>query len=146
MATSDRLGFAARSAGSLAKPKTHSSLRFTAAFVPPQPSFHHSLLNLTLQESEKSGLFSPCVTHIFLNLAPRKAKSFSNPHPDAFNTHILLSSARTSTAQTFDAGEAQLQTKVVDGVLLADRAFLEGWVRARPQDTGPRWRLAGVEL
>ncbi|KAI1493942.1 hypothetical protein F5X96DRAFT_619166 [Biscogniauxia mediterranea] len=32
------------------------------------------------------------------------------------------------TLLSFDAGEAQVQTKVVDGRKLADRAFLEEWV------------------
>ncbi|KAI5917515.1 hypothetical protein F4810DRAFT_40011 [Camillea tinctor] len=42
------------------------------------------------------------------------------------------------TLLSFDAGEAQVQTKVVDGRKLADRAFLEEWVRREAARHGRR--------
>lgn len=45
---------------------------------------------------------------------------------------------KVPTLLSFDAGEAQVETKVVDGRLLADRAFLEEWIRAEARRHGGR--------
>ncbi|KAL8409367.1 hypothetical protein RB594_007703 [Gaeumannomyces avenae] len=60
--------------------------------------------------------------------------------PDMQRANLALDYMITSvpTLLSFDAGEAQLETKVVDGRLLADRAFLEGWVRAEALRHGGR--------
>lgn len=60
--------------------------------------------------------------------------------PDVQSANLALEYMITSvpTLLSFDAGEAQLETRVVDGRLLADRAFLEGWVRAEATRHGGR--------
>lgn len=42
------------------------------------------------------------------------------------------------TLLSFDGGEAMTQTKVVDGRKLADRAFLEEWIRTEAERRGGR--------
>ncbi|KAI0886101.1 uncharacterized protein GGS22DRAFT_124156 [Annulohypoxylon maeteangense] len=42
------------------------------------------------------------------------------------------------TLLSFDAGEAQVRTKITDGKRLADRSFLEDWVRIEAQRHGGR--------
>ncbi|KAL1837355.1 hypothetical protein VTJ49DRAFT_3966 [Mycothermus thermophilus] len=42
------------------------------------------------------------------------------------------------TLLSFDAGEAQVLTKVVDGKKLADRRFLEEWIRTEARRRGDR--------
>jgi hypothetical protein len=42
------------------------------------------------------------------------------------------------TLLSFDAGEAQVQTKVSDGRQLADRRFLEEWIRNEARRHGNR--------
>lgn len=42
------------------------------------------------------------------------------------------------TLLSFDAGEAQTDTRVVDGRKLADRAFLEEWIRNEARRHGGR--------
>jgi hypothetical protein len=42
------------------------------------------------------------------------------------------------TLLSFDAQEAQTQTKVSDGRLLSDRAFLEEWIRTEARRHGGR--------
>jgi thiol-disulfide isomerase/thioredoxin len=42
------------------------------------------------------------------------------------------------TLLSFDAGEAQVETKVVDGRKLADRRFLEEWIRTEARRHGNR--------
>lgn len=42
------------------------------------------------------------------------------------------------TLLSFDAGEAQVETKVVDGNKLKDRNFLEEWIRTEARRHGGR--------
>lgn len=42
------------------------------------------------------------------------------------------------TLLSFDAGEAQVETKVVDGNLLKDRRFVEEWIRKEARRHGGR--------
>lgn len=45
---------------------------------------------------------------------------------------------KVPTLLSFDAGEAQIATKVVDGRQLADRRFLEEWIRTEARRHGGR--------
>ncbi|KAI0848233.1 hypothetical protein F5Y00DRAFT_239502, partial [Daldinia vernicosa] len=51
--------------------------------------------------------------------------------PDIMSSSLGMDFMVTSipTLLSFDAGEAQISTKVTDGRKLADRAFLEEWIR-----------------
>lgn len=42
------------------------------------------------------------------------------------------------TLLSFDAGEAQVQTKLADARRMSDRAFLEEWIRAEARRHGDR--------
>lgn len=42
------------------------------------------------------------------------------------------------TLLSFDAGEAQVRTKITDGRKLADKAFLEDWIRNEAKRHGGR--------
>ncbi|KAL8381091.1 hypothetical protein RB595_005396 [Gaeumannomyces hyphopodioides] len=66
--------------------------------------------------------------------------------PDMQRANLALDYMITSvpTLLSFDAGEAQLETKVVDGRLLTDRAFLEDWVRAEALRHGGRGGGGGL--
>ncbi|KAL2269425.1 hypothetical protein VTJ83DRAFT_1609 [Remersonia thermophila] len=50
------------------------------------------------------------------------------------------------TLLSFDAGEAQVLTKVVDGKQLADARFLEAWIRAEARRRGQRGAGGGSLL
>lgn len=48
------------------------------------------------------------------------------------------------TLLSFDAGEAQVETKVADGTRLRDRRFLEDWIRTEARRHGGRGGGGGV--
>lgn len=48
------------------------------------------------------------------------------------------------TLLSFDAGEAQVETRVADGKKLRDRAFLEEWIRTEARRHGGRGGGVGV--
>jgi thiol-disulfide isomerase/thioredoxin len=60
--------------------------------------------------------------------------------PDIMSAGLGLTYAINSvpTLLGFDAQEAQIQTKVSDGRLLSDRAFLEEWIRNEARRHGDR--------
>lgn len=60
--------------------------------------------------------------------------------PDVMSAGLGLTYMINSipTLLSFDAGEAQMQTKVTDGRQLADRKFLEEWIRNEAQRHGSR--------
>jgi len=60
--------------------------------------------------------------------------------PDILADGLGLTYMITSvpTLLSFDAGEAQMETKVTDGRLLANREFLESWIRREAQRRGNR--------
>ncbi|KAI1079634.1 hypothetical protein F5B20DRAFT_159089 [Whalleya microplaca] len=60
--------------------------------------------------------------------------------PDVMSDGLGMTYMITSvpTLLSFDAGEAQVQTKITDGKKLADRAFLEEWVRNEARRHGGR--------
>ncbi|KXX82602.1 Thioredoxin M-type, chloroplastic [Madurella mycetomatis] len=60
--------------------------------------------------------------------------------PDVMSAGLGLTYMINSvpTLLSFDAGEAQVQTKVTDGRQLADRKFLEEWIRAEARRHGNR--------
>lgn len=55
---------------------------------------------------------------------------------DSLSTQYMITSI--PTLLSFDAGEAQVQTKVADGRKMADRAFLEEWIRNEARRHGSR--------
>ncbi|KAI0008663.1 hypothetical protein F4779DRAFT_628354 [Xylariaceae sp. FL0662B] len=60
--------------------------------------------------------------------------------PDVMGDGLGMTYMITSipTLLSFDGGEAQVQTKITDGKKLADRAFLEEWVRNEARRHGGR--------
>ncbi|GAB1312113.1 Thioredoxin domain-containing protein [Madurella fahalii] len=60
--------------------------------------------------------------------------------PDVMSAGLGLTYMINSvpTLLSFDAGEAQVQTKVTDGRQLADRKFLEEWIRSEARRHGNR--------
>lgn len=60
--------------------------------------------------------------------------------PDVMSAGLGLTYMINSvpTLLSFDAGEAQVRTKVTDGRQLADRKFLEEWIRTEAQRHGNR--------
>lgn len=60
--------------------------------------------------------------------------------PDVMSAGLGLTYMINSvpTLLSFDAGEAQVQTKVSDGKKLADRKFLEEWIRNEARRHGNR--------
>lgn len=60
--------------------------------------------------------------------------------PDIMNGGLGMTYMITSipTLLSFDAGEAQTTTKIADARKLADRAFLEDWVRTEARRQGGR--------
>lgn len=60
--------------------------------------------------------------------------------PDVMSAGLGLTYMINSipTLLSFDAGEAQVQTKVSDGRKLADRQFLEEWIRNEAKRQGNR--------
>jgi hypothetical protein len=60
--------------------------------------------------------------------------------PDIMSDGLGMTYMITSmpTLLSFDAQEAQVQTKIVDGRKLADRRFLEEWVRNEARRQGGR--------
>ncbi|KAH6630149.1 hypothetical protein B0J18DRAFT_91334 [Chaetomium sp. MPI-SDFR-AT-0129] len=61
-------------------------------------------------------------------------------HPDVMSAGLGLTYMINSipTLLSFDAGEAQVQTRVSDGKKLADRGFLEEWIRNEARRHGNR--------
>lgn len=60
--------------------------------------------------------------------------------PDVMSSGLGLTYMISSvpTLMSFDAGEAQVETKVVDGNRLKDRRFLEEWIRTEARRHGGR--------
>jgi len=60
--------------------------------------------------------------------------------PDIMAAGMGLTYMITSvpTLLSFDAGEAQVQTKVVDGNRLSDKSFLAEWIRSEARRHGSR--------
>ena len=60
--------------------------------------------------------------------------------PDMMSGGLGMTYMITSipTLLSFDAGEAQIQTKVTDATKLADRSFLEEWIRTEARRRGGR--------
>lgn len=56
--------------------------------------------------------------------------------PDSLPMTYMITSV--PTLLSFDGGEAMTQTKVVDGRKLADRAFLQDWIRTEARRRGDR--------
>ncbi len=63
---------------------------------------------------------------------------YDAPDLVAANLGLTYMITKIPTLLSFDAQEAQLQTKVVDGRQLADRKFLQDWIRNEARRHGQR--------
>ncbi|KAJ1335857.1 thioredoxin 2 [Microdochium nivale] len=66
------------------------------------------------------------------------AIEYDSPDIMADGTAATYMITSIPTLLSFDAGEAQVQTKVMDARKLADRAFLEEWIRTEARRHGDR--------
>ena len=66
------------------------------------------------------------------------AVEYDSPDIMADGTAMTYMITSIPTLLSFDAGEAQVQTKVMDARKLADRAFLEEWIRTEARRHGDR--------
>lgn len=66
------------------------------------------------------------------------AVEFDSPDVMAEGLGLRYMITSVPTLLSFDAGEAQVETKVMDGRKLADRKFLEEWIRTEARRRGER--------